>query len=49
MFTPPPLPPNTGVLSEQIASDFRARQASASYQEMLVSQDIYLMFFPSDP
>jgi ATP-dependent RNA helicase DHX29 len=32
------LPPNTQGLLEQLAPSFRARQASAGYQEMLVSQ-----------
>jgi ATP-dependent RNA helicase DHX29 len=48
LFAPPTLTPNTEVLSEQLATSFRARQASASYQEMLVSQNDCLLFFSVD-
>jgi hypothetical protein len=48
-FAPPALALNTEILSEQLATSFRARQASANYQEMLVSQNNnYLAFFSVD-
>ena len=47
LSTPTVLAVNTEneILSEQLATSFRVRQASASYQEMLVSQSDYLVFF----
>jgi ATP-dependent RNA helicase DHX29 len=45
LFAPPIFGHNPEVLPEPLASGFRARQASASYQEMLVSQIAHLTVF----